>query len=406
MHIDMDCFFVSVERLYDARLIGRPVAVTTDNRRSVVSSASYEARKYGVRSAMPTVRAKQQCAELLIVEPHMERYQAVSRRVFEIFERFTPLVERLGIDEGFLDVTGSLKLFGEPRHIAEQIRSTVWQELGVPCSVGIGPNKFIAKIASVKAKPDGVYEVPAAVALHFLHQLPVTEVYGVGPKTVQKLNARAIHTVADLYQTPHSSLVRLVGKAMGDKLYQLARGVDEREIEISRDPKSISNESTFEYDTNDLAEITAAISFLSQKVARRLRKAGMQAGSIGVNVRWQDFTSGGTHLSLAQPTNSTQVIYNTAMQLVTQFLTEGRKVRLLGVSTGKLVKENTAALPLWEEDNQRWHSIDVVADQIAEKYGSAPITTARLLESTQQQAEENQNSFGNRGHAGGFRIID
>lgn len=440
LHIDMDCFFVSVERLFDSSLCGKAVAVATDSRRSVIASASYEARKYGVRSAMAVTAAKSRCPQLILVNPCMARYQEVSQRVFEIFERFTPYVERLGIDEGFLEVAGSFKLFGNARTIAEKIRAAVRQELGVPCSVGIGPNKFIAKIASVKAKPDGIFEVPHDRVLEFLHPLPVSEVYGVGPKTAKKLSARALHTVADVYEQSLEALVRLTGKAMGNQLYHLARGIDTRQIETDKQPKTLSNESTFDFDTDDIEDIKKAIAYLAQKVAKRLRQAGLEAGALGVNVRWSDFTGDESNKRLASATSTTTVIYQEAMQLLTPLL-RGRKVRLLGIRAGRLSQTGSEESTLWEVADTRWQQIDRAADLVQQRFGGVELINGRLLQRVSERrgrveredarqlfsaAElaktriknsdvqavshppekrtRQTNSFGDNGHAGGFMV--
>lgn len=242
----MDAFFVSVELLDRPELRGLPVAAAHDTSRSVISSASYEARRFGVRSAMPVARARQLCPQIVFVTPVFEKYRVASKRVMSIFREFTPLVEPLSIDEAFLDVAGSVGLFGEPIEIARQIKERVFAETGLPLSVGLAGSKFVAKLASQRAKPEGILEIPPARTLEFLHPLPIKAMWGVGAATERALKTRAIHSVGDLAREPLASLRQIVGNASAERLHELANGRDARGVETTRVEKSIGHEETFE----------------------------------------------------------------------------------------------------------------------------------------------------------------
>ncbi len=378
LHIDMDSFFVSVERLDNPALCGIPVAVAADEERSVVSSASYEARRFGVRSAMPVALAKRRCPQLKLVDPRGYRYREVSAQVFEIFERFTPHVEKLGIDEGFLDVSGSYRLFGSPLQIARRIRETVREELGLACSVGIAATKFVAKIASVKAKPDGIFVVPKERTLEFLLPLKISEIYGVGPKTFAKLESRAVHTVADLSRLSEQSLQRLLGAAHGTQLYQLARGIDPRPVLAQRDAKSISAEHTFASDVSDYEQLVAQLSRLTKRVAARARAADVFASGVAVTIKTPDFKRFSRAQVLADPLNASKPLLDVVLQLFAQLYHDGDRVRLVGVRLSGL-SHARGEQSLWEQPAERWQRVDAVADHLAERMPGVRLTSARDL---------------------------
>lgn len=377
LHVDMDSFFVSVELLDRPELVGRPVAAAHDTVRSVVSSASYEARRFGVRSAMPVARAKQLCPELVLITPTFEKYRRASREVMSVFHEFTPLVEPLSIDEAFLDVAGSTKLFGTPIEIARAIRHRVRERTGLPASVGLAATKFVAKLASQRAKPDGVLEIPPARTLEFLHSLPVEAMWGVGQATARALKSRAIHTVADLSREPLPSLTRIVGSASATKLHALANGRDARAVETTRTEKSIGHEETFTGDVSDPAVIDRELLRLSTRTGERLRAAQFEARTIAIKVRWDTFETVTRSRTLAEATNATRRIVQTARELYAS-LDAMRPVRLIGVRAEQLRPAGSEPIGLWSDDDE-WRAVDQAVDELKDRFGAAGITSASLL---------------------------
>ena len=377
----MDAFFVAVELLDRPDLVGLPVAAAHDTARSVVSSASYEARRFGVKSAMPVARAKQLCPQLILVDPVFDKYRKASREVMAIFREFTPLVEPLSIDEAFLDVSGALKLFGAPIEIARQLRERVREQTGLPASVGLAGTKFVAKLASQRAKPDGILEVPPARTLEFLHPLPVGAMWGVGAATERALKARAIHTVRDLAHEPIESLRSIVGNASAARLHELANGRDARNVETTRIEKSVGHEETFATDVSDTAHLERELLRLSTRTAERLRDKGLEARTVAIKVRWNTFETVTRSRTLAEPTNATQRVYVTARELFDQLASGGglpHSVRLIGVRAEQLIAAGSEPSGLWDDDEQ-WRAVDGAVDEVREKFGAAGITSARLL---------------------------
>ncbi|MDI6024594.1 DNA polymerase IV [Leucobacter sp. UT-8R-CII-1-4] len=383
LHVDMDSFFVSVELLDAPELRGLPTAVAHDTARSVVSSASYEARRFGVRSAMPIGRAKQLCPQLVLIDPHFEKYRAASKAVMEIFQEFTPLVEPLSIDEAFLDVAGSVKLFGPPREIAEKLRATIRERTGLPASVGLAGTKHVAKLASQRAKPDGLLEIAPDQTLRFLHDLPVEAIWGVGGATAKTLHGRAIHTVGDLAVEPIDSLRRIVGNASAAKLHELANGRDAREVETTRVEKSIGHEETFAVDETSRATLERELLRLATRTGERLRAQTLEARTIAIKVRYNDFETVTRSKTLSEATNATQRIYQTARAL---FASLGasydggpvRPVRLIGVRAEQLGVEGSDPAGLWSEDEE-WRALDQAVDEVKGRFGRGGLTSARLL---------------------------
>lgn len=379
----MDSFFVSVELLDQPELRGLPTAVAHDTVRSVVSSASYEARRFGVRSAMPVARAKQLCPSLVLIDPHFEKYRAASKAVMGIFHEFTPLVEPLSIDEAFLDVSGSLRLFGQPAEIARQLRHRVRERTGLPASVGLAGTKHVAKLASQRAKPDGVLEVPPDRTLEFLHPLPVEAIWGVGGATAKSLHARAIHTVGDLAREPLDSLRRIVGRASAERLHALSNGFDAREVQTQRIEKSIGHEETFAVDVTSRVELERELLRLATRTGERLRDHEVEARTVAIKVRYGDFETVSRSRTLAEATNATQRIYLTARELFAS-LGEGprggpvKPVRLIGVRTEQLQAAGSAFAGLWSEDDE-WRALDQAVDEVRERFGRDGLTPARLL---------------------------
>lgn len=383
LHVDMDTFFVSVELLEQPELRGRPSAVSQGTGRSVVSSASYEARRFGVRSAMPIGRAMQLCPQLILIPPRFEKYREASREVMEIFREFTPLVEPLSIDEAFLDVRGSIRLFGPPVEIARQLRQRVRERTGLPASVGLAGTKFVAKLASQRAKPDGMLEIPPERTLDFLHPLPIEAIWGVGKTTARALHGRAIHTVGELAREPIDSLRRVVGNAAAQKLHELSNGRDERSVVTNRAEKSIGHEETFAVDQADRAVLDRELLRLSTRTAERLRALGAEAGTIGIKVRYSDFETVSRSRTLPEATNATQRIYRTACDLLDGLAREPggpppRPVRLIGVRTEQLIPVGGSLLGLWSDDEE-WRAVDRTVDEVRQRFGRDGLTSARLL---------------------------
>lgn len=396
LHADMDSFFVSVELRDTPEMRGVPSAVAYDTPRSVITSASYEARVFGVRSAMPVSQAKLKCPQLVLLEPHYDKYVAASREVMQVLETFTPLVEPISIDEAFLDVAGSIRLFGEPIQIAHLLRTKVRNELGLPVSVGLATSKHVAKLASQRAKPDGVFEVADADTLTFLHDLPVESIWGVGSHTARLLHARAIHSVRDLAFEPLENLTRLVGQANAQRLHELANGEDPREVKIHRTRKSIGHEETFATDVTDGSVLVRELLRLSAKVAERLRSQRLRARTISVKVRCADFETLNRSRTLISPTHATQALYQVARELLDELANSSPKcfaqgIRLIGVRAEKLHYDDMDSLALFEDD-ERFRALDDAVDEARQKFGEAGLRPARLL--TQREDIVDPRSLG------------
>ncbi|MFM2073007.1 MAG: polymerase [Actinomycetota bacterium] len=341
LHIDMDAFYVSVELRRHPELRGKPVVVGGTGRRGVVAAASYEARRYGVFSAMPSAVARRRCPHAVFLPGDHELYGEVSAQVHEIFHRVTPMVEPLALDEAFLDVTGSLRLFGSAQVIAEQTRASVLSELDLACSVGGAANKFIAKLASKRAKPiitdrgvepgPGVLLIPEGDELGFLHPLPVSMLWGVGPATLQRLQRFGITTVGDLARIELPALIAAVGRAHGTHLHDLAWGRDDRPVETEREAKSIGHEETFASDRHDADDLTREAVRLADAVASRLRNSGSAARTVSLKVRFADFTTVTRSRTLPSPICTAQAILD-VVDPILRGLDVSPGVRLLGVS--------------------------------------------------------------------------
>ncbi|HET9076345.1 MAG TPA: DNA polymerase IV [Acidimicrobiales bacterium] len=350
LHVDMDAFFASVEALDDPSLVGRPVIVGGSGSRGVVASCSYEARVFGVRSAMPSVQARRLCPEAVFVAGRYDRYAEVSREMHAVFQRFTPLVEGISLDEAFLDVSGSIRLFGPPAQIARSIREQIRTGLGLTCSVGAAPVKFLAKLASEAAKPrvdrtvdqhaggtgSGVYVVERGQELAFLHPLPIDALWGVGPATARRLGALGFATIGDLAAVDPTVLERAVGRAHGRHLANLARGIDDRGVEADRPVKSVSHEETYATDRRDPDGLRVEVLRMSDSVASRLRRSGVAGRTVTLKVRYGDFSTHTRSETQAGAIDSGPVIAAVARRLLDAVdLAPG--VRLLGVGVSNLV---------------------------------------------------------------------
>ena len=387
VHVDMDAFFVSVELLRNPSLRGTPVVVGGRGARGVVAAASYEARAYGVHSAMPSLRAQRLCPSAVFLPGDHARYAEVSTRVMAIFESFTPLVEPLSLDEAFLDVRGSRRLYGDAVVIAAMIRRRVLDEEGLVCSVGVAPNKFLAKLASVAAKPSatptgprpgrGVVVVEPGHELEFLHPLPVQALWGVGPATLVKLARLGVSTVRDLAHVPLTGLCAAVGDSHGRHLHQLARGIDPRPVVRDQRAKSIGHEETYPRDHHDRATIEPELVRMADAVASRLRRTGVAARTVTLKVRFHDFTTITRATTFGEPVDSAPALIRAA-KLLLAGIDPRAGVRLVGLSVSGLVDDPVRQLRLDDTAAAAWPDIDHAVDAIRARFGDRSIGPAVL----------------------------
>ncbi|GAB3181072.1 DNA polymerase IV [Micromonospora palomenae] len=389
LHVDMDAFFASVEVRRRPELRGRPVVVGGVGPRGVVSSASYEARRYGVRSAMPTMRARALCPHAVYLPPDFTQYTAASRAVMQIFRDVTPLVEPLSLDEAFLDVAGARRLFGPPAEIARRIRERVAAEQELTCSVGVAPTKFVAKLGSTRAKPDGLLVVPADRVLDFLHPLPVGALWGVGERSAETLRRLGLNTIGDLAEAPYGMLRKAVGEASASHLHELASGRDPRTVSPEHVEKSIGAEVTFDADVADPVEIRRALLALSDKVGARLRRAGQVGRTVSLKVRLTDFRTVNRSRTLGVSTDVAREIFDTAWALYT-VLDPAERVRLVGVRVEGLagVTETPQQLTLGAPE-RGWREAEAAADAAAARFGRSVIGPASLLGKRDTRRGEN-----------------
>ncbi|HET6916172.1 MAG TPA: DNA polymerase IV [Acidimicrobiales bacterium] len=403
LHVDMDAFYASVEALDDPTLAGRPLIVGGAGARGVVASCSYEARAYGIRSAMPSSRARRLCPQAIFVSGRFDRYHEVSRQIHDIFVSFTPLVEGISLDEAFLDVTGSVRLFGPPVSIAHAVRDRVREELGLGCSVGLAPVKFLAKLASEAAKPTaslkgvvpgkGVFVVEPGQELAFLHPLPIEALWGVGPATAARLRRLGVTKVGDLAALPAETVESAVGKAHGTHLFLLSHGVDERRVEPVRDVKSISHEETYAVDRDDRDGLHAEIVRMSDAVASRMRKAGLSGRTVSIKVRYGDFRTLTRSHTAPRPVFDGQIMASIAASLL-DALDLGDGIRLLGVGVSGLTGSGEGAaggqLVLDLEGTggteggsdpagPSWREATEAVDAVRERFGHAAVGPAALV---------------------------
>ncbi|MFI7522252.1 DNA polymerase IV [Micromonospora globbae] len=379
LHVDMDAFFASVEVRRRPELRGRPVVVGGLGPRGVVSSASYEARRYGVRSAMPTMRARALCPHAVYLPPDFTAYSDASRAVMQIFRDVTPLVEPLSLDEAFLDVSGARRLFGSPAAIARQIRARVAREQGLTCSVGVAPSKFVAKLGSTRAKPDGLLVVPAARVLDFLHPLPVDALWGVGERTAQTLRRLGLATIGDLAEAPYAMLRKALGEAAAAHLHDLAWGRDPRAVSPEQVEKSIGAEVTFDVDVTEPEEIRRALLGLADKVGTRLRRAGQVGRTISLKVRLADFRTVTRSRTLPVPTDTAREMFDTVWALYAA-LAPAEPVRLVGVRAEGLAAAGDTPRQLALGAPERgWREAEAAADAAAARFGRSVIGPASLL---------------------------
>jgi DNA polymerase-4 len=377
LHVDMDAFFVEVERLADPSLVGKPVAVGGTGNRGVIASASYEARVHGVRSAQPTVTALRLCRDLIVVPAAHGRYGEMSARVFEVFREFTPHVEGLSLDEAFLDVSGLRRHFATPVDVAVSVRSEIRSRLGLPASVGIASSKFLAKLASESAKPDGFRHVPRETELEYLHALPVEALWGVGPATLAGLQRLGVVSIGDLAELPEATVLGALGRSQGRHLLDLSHGIDPRPVIPDNEAKSVTVEETYERDLVGKEVIETALLAHAQRLADRLRRSGLTARTVTLKVRYDDFTTITRSVTPGGAIDSPRQLYLTATELMGSVDPE-RPVRLLGLGgAGLESSEKPRQLPLDSDPNRV--RIDEVVSEVRERFGEHSVEPARLL---------------------------
>ncbi len=400
LHVDMDAFFVSAELVRRPDLRGLPVVVGGTGGRGVVAAASYEARSFGIFSAMSTYQARRLCPRAIFLQGDHSYYASISSKVMEIFERYTPLVEPISLDEAFLDVGGSVRLHGSPFEIAQSIRRDINHEQGLTCSVGIAPNKFLAKLATEEAKPSpgpkgpvpglGVKIVEEYEIQEFLDPLPVRSLWGVGPVTVARLDQIGVTTVLQLRNFPRDSLIQALGKTQGAHLHRLAHGVDERNVEARQNIKSLSHEETFSEDLYSEQRVTTEIFRMADAVGKRLRGLGILGATVNLKVRLKDFSTFTRSVTLPNPTDSGKVVGRNAVNLLESIETSSG-VRLLGVGVSNLT-ESDLGLQLSFDDieggDPEWRDAEKAIDQIHEKFGTQSIGAASTLSETGLRPKE------------------
>ncbi len=377
-HVDMDAFYASVEQYDDPSLKGQPVVVGGSGPRGVVAAASYEVRKYGVRSAMPMRRALTLCPSAICIRPRFDRYKEVSREIFDIFREFTPLVEGLSLDEAFLDLTDSLKLFGQPLDIGAEIKRRIHERIGLTASVGMAPNKLVAKIASELDKPDGLRLVEPEQVAATLAPLPVRTLPGIGPRTAELLVGHGVQTLADLRTAPEAVLQPIFGR-FATRMRQKADGIDDRPVSVDSEYKSISSEETFDEDISNLQTLSAYLLKLTDQTTTRLRKNELLAGSVYVKLRTADFKTHTRQKSFSPPGQNTQQLYSMARELLETWyqVNPSAALRLLGVGVASLVPVGQLSLFAGAETSD---DVEQAIDEVRDRFGNASIKRARGLE--------------------------
>ncbi|GLZ29782.1 DNA polymerase IV [Lentzea sp. NBRC 105346] len=388
LHVDMDAFYASVEIRERPELESVPVVVGGVGGRGVVCSANYLAREYGVRSAMPTAHARRLAPHAVYLPPQFPLYTEVSRAVMAIFRDVTPLVEPLSLDEAFLDVGGALRRLGlTSGGVGQLIRQRVFELQGVTCSVGVGPTKFLAKLASGMCKPDGMMVVPRDAVLDFLHPLPVSALWGVGAKTAERLAHAGLETVADVAATPLPRLRRMIGVALAEHLFSLAQGHDDRKVVPEHREKSIGAEETFEVDHYDRSLLRRELLRLAERSASSLRAKGLRGRTVSIKVRFSDFTTITRSRTLRVPTDVTQEVYRTAAELLDTQVPPGA-VRLIGVRVEQLVGAEGSEQLLLDAPERGWREAEQAADQARSRFGSLAVRPASLLAAAPDRSGE------------------
>ncbi|WP_423298961.1 DNA polymerase IV [Glutamicibacter nicotianae] len=378
LHVDMDAFFVSVELRDRPDLVGKPVIVGHPSGRSVVLSASYDCRARGIHSAMPMSQAIPLMPEATVIEPSHHKYSEASAQIMAYFHTLTPLVEQVSVDEAFLDVTGSMRMLGGPVRIAQKIREYIRAEMGLTASVGIARNKFVAKLASTYAKPDGLAVIAPERTEEFLHELPVSKMWGVGKRTADQLHALGIETVGQLATEPEARLISRLGEH-GRALRLLSRGIDNRPVEVSRDEKSISSEHTFAVDITEPQVLEGELLRQSHRVGQRLRQHGKSANGVGIKIKYKDFSGITRSKALAAATDSSTKISESALALLRKLTPLAQPVRLIGVRAERLQDYELGLQFSLDPREEKAREAERIADQIGQKFPQSIVTPARFL---------------------------
>jgi DNA polymerase-4 len=392
LHVDMDAFYASASLLARPDLVGTPVIIGAAGRRGVVLSATYEARRFGVTSAMPMSRAQRLCPTATILPPDHALYARMSAAVMEIFRSVTPVIEPLSLDEAFLDVSGALRRLGSPATIGTRIRDAVADEQGVTCSVGVAPTKFVAKLASGLAKPDGMVVVPVDEVVPFVQQLPVGALWGVGERTEETLHRLGLRTVSDIAHTPLATLTRALGDVGGRHLHDLAWGRDPRPVEQEQRERSIGSDETFAHDIDDPVRIHRHLLGLSERTAARVRAAGLAGRTITVKVRFADFTTITRSRTLREPTDVSREIYETAVGLYDALGLQRARIRLVGVRVEKLVPVTQAPIQgRLDEPDHGWREADRAIDRASARFGAGAVRPATLIDREQPSSARDRD---------------
>ena len=378
MHVDMDAFYASVEVRFRPELRGRPVIVGGFPR-GVVLSATYEARALGVRSGMSSPQARRLAPQATFLDPDFERYTEVSKAIGTVFRSVTAVVEAASIDEAFLDLTGSVSMFGPPAQIGEYVRAVVSDEQQITCSVGIGPTKFVAKMASRAAKPDGLVEIAADEVEAFLHPMPVEAMWGVGAPTAEKLHRLGVQTVGDLARTPRGTLRRTFGPHAGAGLVELAWGRDSRRVVPQVPERSVGSQQTFAVDSSDRQVIRRELLRMADRTASRMRKQQVLGRTVSISVRFADFTEVNRSATVATPTDVTEEIYAAALGLYDRLKLDRARIRRVGVRVEQLVDASRAyRQPQLTDPEFGWREADHAVDLAVRKFGSGAVRRAVL----------------------------
>ena len=388
LHLDMDAFFAAVEQLDFPQYRGKPVIVGADPKsgagRGVVATASYEARKYGVHSALPISLAYQRCPHAVYLRGRYERYSEISRQLIATLNEFTPVIEKISIDEAFLDITKSLALFGSAEKIGHQIKKRIYDDLGLVASIGIAPNKFLAKVASDLEKPDGFVVVKEGEEKEFLKSLPISRLWGVGKKTEAALKQMDIETIGQIAHMPEQDLSRRFGK-WGSALWRLANGIDHRSVKPWQTQKSISQETTFDEDTGDEGAIHKTLLGLAESLSRLMRKSKLKGRTVTLKIRLEDFSTFTRSKTLSDFVDSTQILKGVAIGLYRKFNKKNMRVRLLGIGVSQLNSVSGEQFGLFEQEAPLDARMTKLLDSLQDKYGEGAVKRASLLDKTKPQ---------------------
>ncbi|MGD9899518.1 MAG: DNA polymerase IV [Calditrichaceae bacterium] len=383
LHVDMDAFFAAIEQRNNPEYMGKPLIVGADPKdgkgRGVVSTCSYEARKFGVHSAMPISRAYKLCPHGIYVYPNGKLYSQVSREMFSVFYEFSDLVEPLSIDEAFIDVTGSIRLFGDGPSIGEKLKRRIYEKVNLTASVGIAPNKFLAKIASDLKKPDGLVVVKEGEIDSFLAPLDISRLWGAGEKTVQIFRKMGINTVGELAGFPKDILIKKFGKA-GQHFYNLAHGIDNRPVYNATEAKSVSNENTFNDDVSDTEIIYKTLLWLSEKVAYRLRQSNLKGKTIHLKLRYDNFETISRDKTIPGYVSNTETLYKKIIELFDKNYQKGRKIRLVGVGVSGFDRQLGEQISLFDAGrSQKSRKLDELEDLLIDRFGKEVISRAESM---------------------------